>query len=337
MSRRRGTNARRLGATRLGKPFRGAFAGPYNAAAKLSIPVVGSGVSAMHPDVVDFGSAWNGGRYWMGFTPYNGTGDTEIPSVVVSSSLTSGGTWSVPSGYTNPVTADPVGSGHMADTDLVYDSSTGRLHILYITTDESTYQDVRSKYTTGSGTWSTETTVLAGALDAYTNPSVVKVGSNWRMYYNDDLGALDGLYYRESSTSPVSGYGSATTCTLSLNFGLQQRKMQNINAIKDTDGTVVIVCSDGMSDGLMGTLMFARSTDGGTTFTLTGPPVIDIDGPTTKWDSGGIYRASVLVDTTGTVVVDSGMIHVWYSAYQYGGVTNWGTGYCQLPVECIRF
>lgn len=289
----------------------------------------------MHPDVIDFGSAWHGGRYWMAFTPYNGTGDTEIPSVVVASDISAGGSWAVPAGFTNPITPDPAGTGHMADTDSVYDATTSRLHVLYVSTDESTYQDIRSKYTTGDGTWSTETTVLAGAANAYTNPSVIKTATGWRMYYTKDTGALDGLYYRDTTTTPVSGYGAEQTATLSLNFGIYSRKMQNIQAVKDTDGSVVIIVSDGRTDGLDGTLYFARSTDGGVTFTITGPPVLEHGGPT-AWDGGGIYRASLLVDTTSTVVVSGGMVDLWYSGYLTVAGT-WGIAWLRIPVEFIRF
>lgn len=303
---------------------------PYNDAAKLTIPVVGtSGVEAIHPDVVDMGSTWNGYRYWMVHTPYNGTADTEQPCIVATNDITDGGTWVVPTGYTNPITADPVGTTHMADTDVVYDASTDRLHVFYVTTDESTFQDIRSKYTDGSGAWSTEVTVLAGADGAYVNPSVIPTTTGWRVYYTDETTGSAVLKFRDSTTAPDSGYGAATTCTLSLpTYGGTTRKIQNLNVVKDTNGEYVAVVSDALTTTLEGTLLFARSTDGGTTFTLTGPPVVAPIG-STAWDSGGIYRAALLVNANGVVVKSGSTLHCWYSAYQT--TTTWGTGYAALP------
>lgn len=318
----------------LGDPFQvdygPGFERPYNAANHLNLPTP-STPEAIHPDVLDMGTAWNGYRYWMAMTPYNGDDNTETPCILATNSITDGGTWEVPSGFTNPITADPAGASHMADTDLWYDPSSDRLHVLYIVTDESTFQSIRYRYTTGDGTWVAEATVLAGALNAYTNPSILRVGSNWRIYYTLDSGAIDGVYYRESATGPVSGYGNQVTCDLSLTFGVMARKAQNINAFLH-DGTVCLLISDGNAAGRQGALYFARSTDGGDSFDICGGPVIEHS--VSGWDSGGIYRASVLTDTTGEVVVDNGMIHLWYSAF-LPNVVDHGTGYTQLPESVL--
>lgn len=334
---RRGTAATardRTEAAVVTQPYGGTWEPPYNAASALSIPVVGSSVGAMHPDVIDFGgSPFAGYRYWMAMTPYNGNNVTEIPSVVATNDITAGGTWEVPTGYTNPITANGGGGTHMADTDMIYNSATGRLHVFYVYTDNSTFQNIVSKWTNGDGTWSAETTVIAGADGTLGNPSIVKVGSSWRIYYTDDVADIDGLYYRESSTAPDSGYGSATTCACSLDFGAYERKAQNINIVKDTDGAIVCIISDSQADTLSGTMMFANAADG-INFTITGPPVLD-RGPAGGWDSAGIYRASVLVDTSGVIVESGANVHLWYSAYG-PTIASWGTGYKAIPTAFLR-
>lgn len=308
------------------------FAFPYNTGSALAIPTPTAGDGMMHPDVIDFGTAWNGYRYWMAATPYDGNSNTEIPSVVATNSVASGGTWEVPSGYTNPAVADPAGaSAHNADPDLIYDSSSGRLYLLYIVTDGSTFEDIRFKYTTGGGTWSSEDVVLSGANNTYTNPSCIKTASGWRLYYTKGT-AVTGLFYRDTTTSPVAGYGAEQTCTHPIDLGVMLRQFQNINVVKDTDGTICMVVGDAVhgSGGTRGFLRFSRSTDGGTTFAFTGPPVMM---PSDGWDAAGIYRASVLVDANSTVVVDNGMIHVWYSGFTGAGpgAETWGTAWVQLP------
>lgn len=325
---------RRLGPPRPSGPYRGAFSPPYNATSELPIPSPILGVDAMHPDVVDFGTAWNGYRYWMAFTPYNGNEQTEVPSIVATNDITGGGTWVVPAGFTNPITADPAGLAHMADTDLAYDDNTDRLHVLYVYTDESSYQDIRAKSTDGGGTWSSETVVLTAPLaTAYGNPSVIRTDAGWRMYYNK---GADGLFYRDTTTDPGSGYGSEVSAPLDLDYGtVAARFFQNLNVVKDTDGAHVAVISDSNTSTVDGTLLFARSTDGGDTWKLTGPPVLN-RGPAANWDGEGIYRASLVTTPDGVVVLDGTDLHLFYSAYTTSA-TQWGTGYTQIPVECIRF
>jgi hypothetical protein len=289
-ARRRGVVTRRTGPVRMSYPYRGTFAGPYNAAAKLTIPTPNSH-GAMHPDVLDMGSAWHGFRYWMAVTPYNGDEQTEVPSIVATNSLTGGGTWVTPTGFTNPITADQVGATHMADTDLVYDAATDRLYVFYVVTDASTFYDIRSKWTAGDGTWSSEATVLTGnGTSNITNPSVVKTATGWRHYYTRGgfTPATKLVYFRDSTTSPASGYGSETACTISRVD--TSRMFQNVNVVKDTDGSYVAVISDSNASTVRGLMFFARSTDGGVTFTATGPAVLDA-GPTANWDAEGIYRA----------------------------------------------
>lgn len=308
---------------------------PYNTATFLPIPTPIVGSEMMHPDVVDFGSDWNGGRYWMGATPYDGEENNEVPSVVVTDDVTDGGTWTVPAGYTNPAVPDPGGASHNADPDLIYDPDTDRLYMLYVVTNESSFQDIRYTYTSGGGTWATEGTVLAGAVDTYVNPSCIPTDAGWRLYYNKGT-AVTSLFYRDTTTSPVSGYGGETTCVHPCDLGIELRQYQNVNVIYDSDGTICTVMSDAVrpSGGFFGRLRFFRSTDGGTTFVSTGPPVLfPGDAGLGDWDSSGIYRTSVLVDTDGVVVVDGGMIHVWYSAFSGSGAGDeaWGTAYFQLP------
>lgn len=336
IARRRGQRLRRPTRPFLGiPPYRGSFNPPYNAAAKLAIPTP-NGLGAMHPDVIDMGAAWHGYRYWMAMTPYNGDEQTEIPSIVASTSLAAGGTWVAPTGFINPITADQAGTTHMADTDLVYDAATDRIYVFYVVTDASTFYDIRSKWTSGDGTWSAETTVLTGAGSSnMTNPSVIKTSSGWRIYYTQGgfTAASKLMYYRDSTGAPDAGYGVEVATTLSL--GESTRMNQNLNMIKDVDGSYVALISDSNENTLEGRLVFARSVDGGTTFRLTGPPVLE-KGPVGNWDAGGIYRASILVDTNGVVVPNGSNVHLWYSGYQAVPATVWGTGYAPIPLQLIR-
>jgi hypothetical protein len=321
----------------LGDPFQAHygpdFERPYNAAAHLNLPTPAS-PEAIHPDVVDFGAAWNSYRYWMAMTPYDGTDASEVPCILATNDITAGGTWVVPAGYTNPIATDPVGAQHYADTDLLYDEASDRLYVFYIDTDESTFQRIVSRYTTGDGTWSSQATVITGASQSnLLNPSIIKRGANWRIYYTNDGAGTISVRYRESSTAPDSGYGSEVTCTHPINLGIELRNFQNINVAKAPDGAVISLVADGRaSSGLAGRLRIGRSTDGDT-FAWTGGPVMEA-GPGGAWDEGGIYRASLLVDTDGVIVVDDDEVLLWYSAYKPNN-TDHGTGFTRLPATVL--
>lgn len=305
---------------------------PYNTADHLDIPVPGlASTEAMHPDVLDMGAAWHGYRYWMAFTPYNGNQHSEEPCIVATNDITDGGTWVVPAGYTNPIAADPVGDAHMADTDLIYDPVGDRLLVYYIADNGSTVQNIVVRTTDGGGTWTAAVTLVNGS--DLGNPSVIPTPSGWRLYYNhSDV----SLCFRDSAT-PDSGYGAETVCIADISLGPFPRGWQNVNVVYDTNGDVIVVLGDSAvgSGGKGGKLRFARSTDGGTTFTV-GAPIIEAN-PVDGWDRSGIYRSSVLVTTDGVVVVDDDLVHVWYSASTEFGAPNdaWGTAYVQLPYEVL--
>lgn len=318
--------------------------GPYNTPGPLDIPVAGEvaigepPLGAMHPDVLDFGSApFAGYRYWMAMTPYNGNEQTENPSVVVTNSIENGGTWAVPTGYTNPLTEDPPGISHMADTDIFYDETTGRLWVFYVTTNTVAGIDLRCKWTSGGGVWSSEIVPFTALMADILNPSIVKTATGWRMYYVKGHNLPYRMAYRDSSTDPGSGYGTETVCDLDLfsaSDGLLLRP-QNLNMVRDVDGTLVAVISNSLGTSLGGSLVFCRATDDGNTFVRVGPTVIDIPLPeSTAWDNSAIYRASVVVDTEDTVVVTDGEIDCFYSARRriFG---TWGTAHVRLPVSVL--
>jgi hypothetical protein len=311
-------------------PYGATWAPPYNTATHLEIPVPGlSSTEAMHPDVIDMGTEWNGYRYWMAFTPYNGTAATEEPCIVATNDIASDA-WEVPAGYTNPIAVDPPGTDHYADTDLLYDPNTDRLYVFAIRDDGSTFQDIRSWWTDGDGSWSTETTVLAGAAGTYGNPSIIPISGGWRLYYNIGNSGANQLRYRESSTAPDSGYGAETICS-----GIDFVHFQNLGIARDTDGTIVALACDATSvAGAGGRLFFARSSDDGDTFALTGEPVLKPAGG--EWDQSGIYRCSALTDPDGTVVVSDGEIDLWYSGFTAGSPSLWGTAHINLPVEVLQ-
>ena len=93
-----------------------------NAANYLTLPTPDGLGQMVHPDVWDFGTAWNGWRYWLAITPYSNTdATTENPCILVSNDKT---TWSIPSGGSNPIDPAPGGGRYNSDDDLWYEGGT---------------------------------------------------------------------------------------------------------------------------------------------------------------------------------------------------------------------
>ncbi|MCK1997963.1 hypothetical protein MPH47_12130 [Psychrobacillus psychrodurans] len=104
-----------------------------NAIRPLIIPTHDGSGQATHPSIIDFlvehdQPSWGGYRYWMAFTPYPNTNDEhEDPNIVASHD---GITWVVPSGIVNPLD-DLFGQNYNADTDIVYDPLEDCLRVYY--------------------------------------------------------------------------------------------------------------------------------------------------------------------------------------------------------------
>lgn len=303
--------------------------GPYNASSDLTIPAPSSQTSVIHPCVVKFSTAWHGYTHWMAFTPYTGENpDTEEPCVVASND---GTTWEVPTGGSNPITADPT-PGYMADTHLVYDPDTDRLYLFYHRND-ATAGWIESKNTSDGITWSSPTIVVTNASNTseFINPSVVRnpdaaSSARWRMYYCDNSNAPTTRLIRfKDSASPDSGYGSSTTITITPPRAVTNWN-QNINAFYRA-GIWYLLLSDGAdTGGTAGDLFFCTSVDG-TTFDVF-PSIIDhsdIDFPNTRWDEDSIYRC--------TCVIGAHSVEIWYSAFTDVGATlEGGIGYTTVPL-----
>src|SRR5690242_8791336 len=81
----------------------------------------------VHPSAVAFAQPWHGQRFWLALTPYpNSDSHVENPSLYGS---TTGDSWAVPAGLTNPV-AQTV-RGYLSDPELAYDPASDELRLYY--------------------------------------------------------------------------------------------------------------------------------------------------------------------------------------------------------------
>jgi hypothetical protein len=88
----------------------------------------GSG-QTVHPDLAVFDHPWHGYEYWMAITPYpNSNSAFENPSLLAGHDGTA---WVPPPGVHNPLIDKPDGANYNSDPDIVYDSLTDELMLMY--------------------------------------------------------------------------------------------------------------------------------------------------------------------------------------------------------------
>jgi hypothetical protein len=93
----------------------------------LTIPTYDGSGEAVHPDVVEFPSEWNGSRFWSAFTPYrNSAIALENPSVLASND---GFHWEAPNTELNPLVKTK--RGHLSDPDMIFEPNSQQLWMYY--------------------------------------------------------------------------------------------------------------------------------------------------------------------------------------------------------------
>lgn len=276
----------------------------WNAPYPLVVPTYDGSNQTVHPSVIDFGSNWNGYRFWMAHTPYpNSNDDYENPSIVASSD---GATWVEPAGITNPFVPWPGGSAYNADPDLVYDG-TSTLHCFHIGSG-----DIKVISSTDGVTWGSTVAPFTTSNLAL-SPTVIKDGSTYKAWYVMPSQAVPVKY--RSSSSPTSGWSAETGVTMPPPSG---RRIWHLE-VKKHDGTFLgLICTDNGTNGQAALLHLGASTDG-LTWTVGDAVLSPVSG---RWDSGLIYRASMRVDGTDA--------DVWYSAKSSGG--QWKIGRTSIPL-----
>ena len=134
----------------------GITAVPFSAAT-----ILGCLHTVIHPSIKYFQSGWNEYKFWMAYTPYDGSSSLyENPCIAVSNDNL---TWITPVGLTNPIEAVP-GVGYNADPcifmspdektmNLVWKYSGGSTSITYLrtSTDGTTWTNKVAVLTVGVG------------------------------------------------------------------------------------------------------------------------------------------------------------------------------------------
>lgn len=260
---------------------------PASIAAPLMVPTFDDGPSVTHPSVVDFGTAWNGYRYWMAYTPYPGAG-REDPSIVASSDKE---TWEVPAGLASPrlVTRDQIiaaGYTYGSDTHLLY--TDGQLWLYYrayteVAEPSSGTEGIFRMESSDGVTWSTPTEIISSELlKATLSPTVVEEGDGSYTMWTVNAQSSPSTVERRTSTDGLS-WSTSTTCTIPL-----RENPWHVDVV--LRGGSYHMLSSNLVGGAATKLAYLTSADGVTWMRLTDDRSVPLSGLT--FDAGGRHYRS---------------------------------------------
>jgi hypothetical protein len=290
-----------------------------NALAPLSTPVPYSGDELVHPDVYFNESGWNGYRYWMAVTPYEGTDSQyENPSVYASND---GQAWETPAGLTNPIVPYPGAlNGYNSDPDLV-DGRDGKLYLFYRHRHGSQNDIYVTSSTTGA-VWGAPvlTLVSLDADDGAASPGIVFDGETWTMYYVSLPTVGAKTIRKRTAASPVGPWSAPVAVTIAA--APVGKEFWHLDAIQRAGQTILLLCiANAGGFGANGSLYFATSSDG-ESFSLAPAPAL---GPVGGWQTT-IYRATFVQINDG----HEERFAIWYSA---NGASGWKLGYTEATLR----
>lgn len=278
------------------------------------------GGSVLHPDVLYFDSPMDGYNYWMVYTPYPPDA-VENPSVVRS---TTGYSWS-DSGISNPVIpGGTAGLQYNADVDWLYVSEYHKFFMTWcLWSPHELY--IAFAYSTDGKVWT------CGNWGVSPHPNSPILFSDMRteptMYYQDGVFHLFAI---GGSVSPYGSDGFIAYYTFQWDNG-QNRPVNMASHGEWRPPAVSGVCQEGTGHidvvkyGSNFYLYGLRLPASGETsarllycFKATSPGLswenygvlLQRSG---GWESGWIYRSSILHDGVGNAVVVNGKLWLYYT------------------------
>ena len=292
-----------------------------NASNYQTTPTYDGSGQVVHPDVLYFPGGWNGFDYWMGITPYpNGNAYYENPSILASHD---GITWQVPPGLVNPIAqASDNNLGDVADPELFYDSSTNQLWAYYLDQNHALSTTYLKRQPSSDGiNWGPEETCETVVIDKILSPAIVKIDSTYYMWSVNMLSYSAGTTQVEFRTSSDGCIWSAPQIVSISLPGYYVWHIDVVYVASLSEYRMVFAAYPNTSFGSGNTVLYyATSTDrlNWTTYSKIAL------GKGSGWDSGQIYRSSLIYDETNN------LLRVWYSAR---GGSGWHLGYTERDFD----
>lgn len=274
------------------------------------------GGTLTHPSVYFNPKGWNGKRYWMAVTPYDGvTVQIENPCIYSS---TDGITWAAPAGVTNPIEAPPGGSAYNSDTHLL-EGPDGRLYCFWRRYDpNATGAEEKIYYrasTDGVG-WSDKQLAVSNAQSTrrLVSPAIVCEGGTWHLWAVDIVPSPNTVVHM-TATSPTGPWSAPAVCTGITSLSGREPWHLDVHRI---GSEYVMLYMDVTLDGSDGGVLYRAVSRDGVAFTQDADPFL---GPVKgRWDAL-LYRSCLLPAT----IKGKAGYEVWYSSaapsYKVGRTT----------------
>jgi len=291
-----------------------------NASTYQTTPTYDGSNQSVHPDIYYNASGWNGYKYWMLFEPLPlGSDDYEDPSILVSND---GDSWVIPAGGSNPIVPRAYPSGFHSDGDMVLNTDTDVMHVIYRYTNDATdLVDIMVASTTDGITWTSPATTTFTGLDGqnFASPTVVYESGVYYLWVADV--ANDVLIY-STSTDMLTWTSATRLQTIPNIWHLDVEKVgSNYIMVESDSGTytneLYYFWSSNKTKWNYGGLLLKPSTSG--------------------WDEDKLYRSTFIVDGT--------TFKLWYTGIKdnvyhvgYAEDTDWefqddGCGIEKLGLE----
>lgn len=266
-----------------------------NASSELKIKNAYGNYIDYHPSALYFKDGWNGYRYWLAYTPYEQNNDYwENPHIAVSNDLTH---WETPPGFTNPLEPVPAdyerGQCYNSDTELVFNSDTGRLECWWRYYDRPNNSVSLKRKTTADGVhWSEkEDMLVSGDMKKYDflSPALLYENGKYRLWSINLVSNYD-IEYREST----DGKNWSAIQKIKVEYENPKYNHWHLDVIHTPKGYEMDISAflKGTNDHNVMSLYYSYSPDN---VTYTKARVLLNPRRNTKnWDNKGIYRSSLL-------------------------------------------
>ena len=299
----------------------------------VTVPTYDGSGQAVHPDIVEFQSAWHGAKYWLTMTPYPGSDQKlENPSILTSDN---GVDVVVPDGIKNPVIAPPKKSrDYNSDPELLYEVQTDRLVLFHRFVEKKT-NTLRMSVSRDGLTWTSMRAPFWERSHNAVSPTIVpRVGQPAQMWYvvAGKAGCETKSTYVVSrmATDPIgrivdTKWSNPIPTDLDIpGYAIWHIKARWIPAKQEYWMLISAFPKNG--DGChTDDLFFAKSTDGLHWTTYPEPIMRHEDR---EWTATAVYRSSFLYDAATDVM------SFWISARGSDGA--WRLGFARARYDELQ-
>ena len=334
-----------------------------NAESPLYLEGPGTENQVTHPDVQVLDEAWNGYRYWMGYTPNRpGTSYYENPCIAASSD---GENWEFPA--ENPVqprfdSETQNENEHNCDTDLLYDPVNNRMILYWEWANDlgEPMSEIRYRISYDGIHWGVpgeDGEIQSGPRDygvairtdgarySDLSPTVLydKNEKIYKMWANDagNIGyenkERNKVWYRTSEDG-LTNWSNKTYVNHFLGKnedGLQMYPWhQDIQWVEEFQEYWALQQAFPQGSGPdNSSLRFSKSKDGINWEPVSEKALITVGAPGT-WDAGQIYRSTFWYEPGE--VYGEGTFHIWYAALATGQ-SHWDIGYTSANYSDVMY